>query len=228
MAEVREEPLLVLAPTYGGNALLIWEVIRKTGRGWPSIILLALAYGTLEEGIMTQPLFNPNYVNAHLPDYGFVPFLGIALPWIVSVLTLHTVWSISIPIAFVEIIFLERRIMPWLGCLGLALTSLLFALGILLNTSFDLCTNAFIVPIPQLIGIVVAIVVLVIVAFKLKPTPSRFKPANTYPALNAQLVGIFSFATGPIFMLIPHPSSRWIQIILYLVLDMVVISLVIS
>jgi hypothetical protein len=50
--------LAALAPMYGGGALLIREIVRRKGRGWPSIILLALAYGILGEGIATESLFN--------------------------------------------------------------------------------------------------------------------------------------------------------------------------
>ena len=96
---------------------------------------------------------------------------------------------------------------PRPGSAALALRSPAFsiALGILLNTSFNLHTNAFVTPMPQLISAVVAIVVLVIIALKLKSTSSRFKPSNTYPAPNARLVGIFSFAAESIFM--PITSS---------------------
>lgn len=41
--------LLVLAPMYGGGALLIREIVRRSRRGWPSIVLLGMAYGILEE-----------------------------------------------------------------------------------------------------------------------------------------------------------------------------------
>ena len=94
--------ILVLAGMYGGGALLIREVARRTGRGWPTIVLLALAYGVLEEGVTTMSLFNPGYVGAHLLDQGYLPALGIAVPWTIFVLGLHTVWSISVPIALVE------------------------------------------------------------------------------------------------------------------------------
>src|SRR5690242_1417016 len=70
--------LLFLAWMYGCGALLIRELTRRAGRGWPTMALLALAFGVLEEGLVTQSLFNPNYVNAHLLDEGFVPSLGIA------------------------------------------------------------------------------------------------------------------------------------------------------
>jgi hypothetical protein len=52
--------LVILAPMYGGGALLIRETARRAGRGWPTLVVLALAYGVLEEGIATMSLFNPN------------------------------------------------------------------------------------------------------------------------------------------------------------------------
>jgi len=45
--------LVVLAPLYGGGARLVREAVRWSGRGWPSIPVLALVYGVLEEGIAT-------------------------------------------------------------------------------------------------------------------------------------------------------------------------------
>jgi hypothetical protein len=54
--------VLALLPLYGGGALLIREVARRTRRGWPTILLLGAAYSLLEEGGLTQSLFNPNYV----------------------------------------------------------------------------------------------------------------------------------------------------------------------
>src|SRR5699024_5271321 len=40
-------PLILL---YGGGALLIREVARRLGRGYPTMLLLAIAYGLIEEG----------------------------------------------------------------------------------------------------------------------------------------------------------------------------------
>src|SRR5215208_7173436 len=81
-------PALVLfIPLYGGGALLIREVVRRRGGGWP-------AFGVVEEGLATQSLFNPDYAHQHLLSSGFLPALGIAIPWTVSVLSLHVIWSI--------------------------------------------------------------------------------------------------------------------------------------
>lgn len=41
--------LLVFVPMYGGEALLIREVVRRTHWGWPSIVPLAVAYALVEE-----------------------------------------------------------------------------------------------------------------------------------------------------------------------------------
>ena len=70
--------LIVLAPMYGGGALLIREVVRRTGRGWPSILLLGMAYGIFEEAYTTQSLFNPNYLklNLGIADAGVYSFAG--------------------------------------------------------------------------------------------------------------------------------------------------------
>lgn len=36
-------------PLYGFGALLIREVARRTGRGWPAMVSLAYVYGVLEK-----------------------------------------------------------------------------------------------------------------------------------------------------------------------------------
>jgi hypothetical protein len=38
--------LFALAPLTAGGALLIREVARRTNRGWPTMLLLALAFGS--------------------------------------------------------------------------------------------------------------------------------------------------------------------------------------
>ncbi|MGZ3305306.1 MAG: hypothetical protein ACXU8U_05540, partial [Asticcacaulis sp.] len=107
--------LPLMAALYGSGALLIREIVRRTGRGWPSLILLATAYGLIEEGFVTQSLFNPNYLHLRLLDFGFIPALGTALPWLVFVISIHVIWSISVPIALAEALFRDRREEPWLG-----------------------------------------------------------------------------------------------------------------
>src|SRR5438093_2130105 len=125
--------LVALAPMYGGGALLIRELVRRAGRGVPTMLVLGTAYGVVEEGLVTQSLFNPDYAHAHLLDEGFVPALGIAGPWTVFVITLHAVWSTTVPIVLVESCVPDRRTTPWLGRTGLVVAAVLFVAGAVAN-----------------------------------------------------------------------------------------------
>ncbi len=59
---IQRLPLLpFLVPLYGCGALLVREVARRTGRGWPTIFLLATAYGVIEAGLVDQSLFNATF-----------------------------------------------------------------------------------------------------------------------------------------------------------------------
>ena len=135
---------LVLLPLYGCGALLIREVTRRTGRGWPTILLLAVAYSLIEEGFLTQSLFNPNYVGQRLLDYGFIPRLGTSLNWSVMVLSIHVVWSIATPILIAEGVAADRRTEPWLKVPGLVVTVVLFLLGCASTTAFSLKSSPFV------------------------------------------------------------------------------------
>lgn len=130
--------VVALAPMYGGGALLIRELVRRRGLGWANIVILALAYAVLEEGLTTQSLFNPNYAGEHLLIDGFVPALGIAVPWTVYVLGLHVFWSVSASILMAESLAGQRRTTPWLGRTGLIVTGVLFALGIVITTVINM------------------------------------------------------------------------------------------
>src|SRR3984885_13564604 len=138
--------LVILAPLYGGGALLIREVVRRTGRGWPSILVLAFAYSILEEAFTTQTLFNPNYLhlNLHLLQPGYIPALGIGIWWTIFVLTLHTVWSISTSIALPEALVPDSATTPWLGGVGLTVTAVLLAFGAVASTAITIKQDRFV------------------------------------------------------------------------------------
>ncbi|GAA3448837.1 hypothetical protein [Dactylosporangium matsuzakiense] len=121
--------IIIYAPLYGGGALLIRELARRRGLGWPNMLLLATGYGVLEEGLLTQSLFNPNYVDQHLLDPGYIPALGIGVPWTLFVVGIHVFWSICAPILLMEGFAGERRTAPWLKRRGLIVVSILFVLG---------------------------------------------------------------------------------------------------
>ncbi|MER6948829.1 hypothetical protein ABT294_32895 [Nonomuraea sp. NPDC000554] len=196
--------LALLAPTYGGAALLIREVARRAGLGWPSIVLMSLAYGVFEEGIMTMSLFNPDYAGAHLLAKGFVPALGIAVPWTLFVLGLHTVWSMSVPIALVEELAGPQRTTPWLGGAGLAVTAVLAGLGAAAMTFFSYMNGHFLASVPQIASVLVIVAALVALAFRL---PER-RAASVRRAPSPWLVLGVTLAAGVVFefqIMLPGP-----------------------
>src|SRR5262245_28810784 len=111
------QALIVVAPLYGGGALLIREVVRRGGGGWGNIALLGAAYAIVEEGIALGSMFNYDLFNAGA--YGVHAF-GINWVWSQWTIGYHIVWSISLPILLAELLFPERREEPWLGRIGLA------------------------------------------------------------------------------------------------------------
>ncbi|MCU7726163.1 hypothetical protein ODJ79_20750, partial [Actinoplanes sp. KI2] len=175
--------VLALAPAYGGAAVVIRELTRRAGRGWPTIILLALAYGVIEEGLETQSLFNPNYLHAHLLDHGFVPALGIAIPWTLFVLSLHTVWSVSTPIALVEE-WTTRRVTPWLRLPGLVFFSGMAVAGAVFTFAISYADGHFMASPTQLTITSVVAAALIVTAFRLPRTtaPASAAPASAAPA----------------------------------------------
>jgi hypothetical protein len=197
--------ILPLSTMYGGGALFIRELARRTGRGWPTMVLLALAFGVIEEGLLTQSLFNPNYVNAHLLDEGFVPALGIAIPWTIFVLSIHTIWSISTPIALVEEATRTRREEPWLKTPGFIAALALFLVGSVLTFSFSYGDGHFLAKPAQLAVTVAVTAALIVIAFRLPrrhPTTAGTAPGPWLVfglAMGAGLV-LFSAEILPIWV----------------------------
>ena len=166
---IRSLPLvLVLLPLYGCGALLIREVARRTNRGWPSILLIGAAYSLLEEGFLTQSLFNPNYLGQRLLDYGYVPALGTSLNWGVFVLSIHVVWSIATPILIAEGVASDRRTLSWLKIPGLVITSLLFVIGCALTASFSLKSSAFVASRSQFIVVGLLVLLAIVGSFTIR------------------------------------------------------------
>ncbi|GAA4217178.1 hypothetical protein [Actinocatenispora rupis] len=123
--------LPMLALMYGAGALFIRELTRRTGRGWPTILALGLAYAVAEEGLADMSLFDPNFVGLHLLNAGRL--FGIGWTWWIYVLTLHVVWSIGASIGLTEALFARRGTGPWLGKVGLVVSGLVFVLGVTLT-----------------------------------------------------------------------------------------------
>jgi hypothetical protein len=216
--------LLILAPLYGGGALLIREIVRRSGRGWWSILALGLAYAILEEAFTTQTLFNPDYLHLHLgllkPAY--ISTLGMGGWWTVFVLTLHTVWSVAVSIGLVEALVPERTTTPWLGNVGLALTGVLFTLAVVATTLHEIKQDHFIASRAQFAWAAVVCIVVTIAAFLL-PRSYRGREPGLVPS--AWFVGAIALVAGSVFLVVPK-AWAWVAVGIYLVLDLLMIAAV--
>jgi hypothetical protein len=221
-------PIMLLM--YGAGALFVREVTRRTHRGWPTIILLGLAYGVVEEGLATQSLFNPHYLGLRLLDYGFVPALGIGGPWTVYVVTLHVAWSIAVPIDFVEALFSDRRTEPWLRKPGFAISGIVYLLGVAMVTFGTRQKEQFTASGTQLAVTALIAAVLIVAAFVLL-RPSENKAIRTEPARWRPLsLGLLAFLSGSVFHLVTQLGSTylapWVALVIALALPAGMIAVV--
>lgn len=105
--------LILLSVLYGGGAILCRELVRRWGKGWMSLLTLGSAYGILEEGLMVKSFFDPNWVDlGSLGAYGRA--LGVNWVWALELTIYHAVFSITIPVLLVELIYPERRAQAWI------------------------------------------------------------------------------------------------------------------
>jgi len=199
--------IVVLAPMYGGGALLIRELTRRSGRGWPTILLLGVAYALIEAAFTTQTLFNPDIygMHMHLLSHAWIPALGTGAWWTLFMLNVHAFWSIGVSIALTEGLFPSRARAPWLGKFGLSVAAVLFAFGIVYSTSYTFHHDPFRASTAQFIVSALFVVVFAIAAFLIPPA-SRDQTNSTrepLPAPPAFITGIPVFLLGAAIFLSP-------------------------
>lgn len=218
--------LVVLAPMYGGGALLIRETVRRTGGGWPNIFALGVGYAIFEEAFTTQTLFNPNYLhlNLHLLQPAYIPALGIGVTWTLFVLTQHAVWSISVSVALAEAAFPDRAAKPWLGRGELAIAGAIFLLGAAASTGITFRQDSFRASGLQFASAGLICALVIAASFRL-PRGDAQDTGGAASAPSPWLAGAAALLAGSIFLLIPLPWA-WAAVGIYLLLDLTMVVLV--
>lgn len=163
--------MLLWIPIYGAGTVLIRELVRRRRAGWPSVLLLGLAYGIVEEGLVLQALSSPTMYGVA----GWAPrVLGLNSAYIELNLPYHAVFSVALPILLTDLTFPSLRDWPYLKRTGLVVAAVVFVLGGLLlrmtvATSIDPGYQA---PAAVLAGCVAAVAVLAVVALRVLPPPA--------------------------------------------------------
>jgi len=158
---------------YGGGALLVRELGVRWRAGWLSILLLGLAYGLVEEGLVLKAVFDPAWPGAAaLGTYGRAGQIGWV--WLAQVDLFHATVSITAPIVLVGLMFPEHRGRPWLGrgwfvVLGIAWPAAVLAGAIVVRPEYAAQ--------PQYLVVVLAVALLVALAHR----THRFEPRSPVP-----------------------------------------------
>lgn len=158
--------LLFQIGLYGCGAIVIREAVVRWGAGWPSVLLLGLAYGAIEEGLLEPTWLTPRLF-PH--PYGFAG--GVYWTYAVFNAGYHAVFSIGIPVALTEILFPAWRGRPWLHRPGLSVAGAVYlvnaaAIGVAWYTVLQ--KSAFGIPARvhpvQMAGVAVLVVALIAAA----------------------------------------------------------------
>lgn len=198
--------LVILAPLYGGPALLIREVAARTGRGWPTILALSFAAGLLQAGIIDQSLFNPDYRAipywSDMREPSFVPFLGTSGYMVYGFLVGHMVQSFAAPIALVEALFPGSSRRPWLGKPGMVLVAGAYGLSALAVFQWHVEEERWVAPSHLVVGAAVVVVALIVAAVTIR-SPKR-EPLTPPGVVAVATLSLVPFAVAAVL-----PTDWW-------------------
>jgi hypothetical protein len=190
--------VIILAPMYGGAAVLIRETTRHIGGGWPVMILLAAAFGFLQAGLVDQSLFNHAYLDdtefaasAAAAQTTLVPGLGFSAGQALDYVGGHIALSMCAPIVIVESFLVPRRRHEvWLGGRGLTVIAVVYLLGSLLIFADDSGRKNFLASPLQLTFAVVVVAGLIGTAMLPRWRRSRPYRPGAAPAPHPIWVGL--------------------------------------
>jgi hypothetical protein len=99
---------------YGTGALLVREMTRRWGKGWPTLLLLGGVWGIVQEGLGTKVFFDPSRTElSPLVNYG--TSAGVHWAFVVQLFIYHGIYSIVLPIMLTELLYWSERDRPWAG-----------------------------------------------------------------------------------------------------------------
>jgi hypothetical protein len=188
--------LLAFMALYGVSALVIRDFAIRIGGGPATILLLGLAFGIVNEGMVAHSLFNPGW-----PDVGVLGSYGrwggVNWLWTEWIVPFHAVWSISFPI------FLSRQLWPEVrdrrfltDRTMVALVPIPFLLAIVWSFAF----HPYPLGAADWVGMFAAIAALTGIAWRWGPRISRARPLGAWrpsPTL-AATSGVLFFVVGQI------------------------------
>lgn len=186
--------LLGVVGLYGGGAIIVREIVRRRRLGAMWLVLLGLAYGLVEEGLVLQSLFDQHYRGLDFLGY-YGHWVGVNWVWLEFIVPYHAVFSIAIPIVLTELLFPDVRDEAWVSARGLAAVALVFLANALFLATHQI--GLFTGHAPQTsraANAAVAVVAAALVASSLWASPGSprtvDRPAASSPRI--RLIGVLS------------------------------------
>jgi len=112
---------------WGIGAVLIREIVRRRGLGWPSLLLLGLILALAEECLIQQTSLAPLVIQIKGEVYARA--FGVNYVYLLWALAYEAVYVVLLPVLLAELLFPARRHEGWLSRGGLIVSLVLFAIG---------------------------------------------------------------------------------------------------
>src|SRR3954453_6665172 len=112
---------------WGIGAVLVREVVRRKGLGWPSLQLLALVLAIAEECLIQQTSLAPLVIQIKGEVYARA--FGVNYVYLLWALIYESVYVVLLPILLAEVLFPDRRDEGWMSRSGIIVSLVLFGLG---------------------------------------------------------------------------------------------------
>ena len=192
---------LFFVPIYGGGALFLREIFRRTRGGYLNLLLLGVAYGLVEEGLALQSL-----TSTHLYDAArWAPRLfGFNTAYAELNLVYHAVFSVAVPVILTELLFPGHGPRPYLRRGGLITTGVVALLGaallrVIVPPSQD---PGYTMPASAALVIAAAAVTTVVLALRV-----RFRPARPLTAPGPGRLGVLTALAAFAFLALIWPFA---------------------
>ncbi|WP_338446310.1 hypothetical protein V5F89_00460 [Pelagerythrobacter marensis] len=122
--------LIFFMALYGAPALLVRELARRLGWGWPSLLLLCAALGVLQACIIDQSMFAEQYHGyagwEESRSATLIPEFGISAHNAYNFIIGHVIFSYAGPIAIAEAWWPKRAETPWLRPFGIIVAAVFY------------------------------------------------------------------------------------------------------
>lgn len=216
---VRPLPFLFITLTYGVPVLLIRELAAARKLNVGGVVLLGLAYGILNEGVLAKTLTQPG--GSPLDDFaGYGQIGALQGGWAIFIVFWHSLHSVLYPILLSHWLFPDAAERRWFAS-GRAR----WLLYVLLTILFGLYALYFLNPLrndigPFLLYVTVSLALGAIALRFCKVGGTLLQTSSTKPSLKPALFG----ACTLLFYVLQFGSPRQIPFVLYLALSVALIA----